>query len=164
MDGEHPFIVKLHIADAAVVRRGIGIFFLLVLAGIMWAEGQVNVMTGYYPARQFINVSVNHGVYTFSLGGYGWQGSTVYNLGELHSEDRDLYINIHGHTMVLPTVLHFSVDFLWHGRGALLDWRAAMLQMWQRSVAPLRTSLWLRLQAGKAMLHQWWQASTASLQ
>ena len=112
MPGKDAIIVKLEPADATLVRWGIGLFFVFVLAGIILADSQINALTGYH-ADAFLKVAVRQGVYNISLAGTTRQISMVCQAGEFYSVDRDLHVRIYGHALRLPTIWRINVAAYW---------------------------------------------------
>lgn len=111
--GKDTVIVKLTPADAALVRWGVCLFFIFVLAGVILADSQINALAGYHSDVAFLKLAVNHGVYNISFAGETRQVSMVYQVGEFYSVDRDLHVSIYGHALIIPTVWRINVMAYW---------------------------------------------------
>lgn len=115
-------LLSMAAADRRILRRGLAILAVIVVAGVTVVETQMNRLTQRQEFSQTLGLRREADGYwrAYALGaGIGLRA--VYPVGTIASSDNSLTIGLGGRTVTLPTVLSMNID-----------WPLYWLEVWRR--------------------------------
>jgi hypothetical protein len=104
-------LLGLSAADARVMSRGIVIFTVAVIVGVVAADNQVNCLTARNDFGQALNIRrETDGFYRAYVFGQNWGLKTVYPVGAITSGDDALTVTVSGQRLTVPTAARFNLE------------------------------------------------------
>lgn len=103
-------LVRLSVADAKVILRGLLVMLAVIIAGVSAAEYQMNNMTQQRNFVQAVNIRREHGGYEVYLFGQVTNFSALYPLGKIKTAGGDVIFEYNSTRLALPTVVYLDLN------------------------------------------------------
>ncbi|SDF74913.1 hypothetical protein [Sporolituus thermophilus] len=103
-------LVRLSLADAKVILRGLLVMLAVIIAGVSAAEYQMNNMTQHRNFVQVVNVRRENGGYGVYLFGQAAKFSALYPVGKIKSTGGEIIFEYNSTRLTLPTVVYLDLN------------------------------------------------------